>query len=191
MRISPLIVLVSLSWVAPSLQAGDTRTVEIESCQFSITIPKDWAVEQTDWDFGTSADCSVGLRPPSWVDAAARSEMDVSKYAIYVGTRKGDPRVNCEYFVCREGTAWYVEGRAGARWPAQESHTSHWTKIRGVSEVGAYRKGGGYLSSAQAFVALLFKDGRVLEVIADREFQDEATFDSIVDSVCFNRSQNK
>ena len=177
-------VLLACAFVAAVTAQSHAQTwhsVESRPCGFVVQVPAGWTVQPVTWDFGSEADCAVGLRPPDWLRLRAGSDLEIPEFAIYVGVSTGTLETACKpAIVCRDARGWYFEGRAGARGPARGIRTKMGPGVRGDIETGSYSKQDGYAGEATAFIAVLNHGRRLAEFIADNKFQDEATFDRIV-----------
>lgn len=162
------------------------RSVENTQCGLTVQVPNEWTVQPVGWNFGSEADCAVGLRPPDWLSARERSDKEIPEFAIYIGVSTGTLETACEkLLVCRDSRGWFFEGRAGARSPGHDIRTKIGSGIRGEVETGSYLKQGGYAGESSAFIAVLSRERRLAEFIADNEFWDEPIFDRIVQAFEF------
>jgi hypothetical protein len=178
--------LALLLMAAAGAPDGVWRTVEHEGCRLAVRLPEGWAVHTVTWEFGSVADCAVGLRPPGWSERRARSDLEIPEEAVYIGVSSGTLENACEHGpVCRDADGWYFEGRAGARLPAREIRTPVGIGIRGDIETGAYLQQGGYAGAASAFIAVVSRRGRLATFIAAHAFRDEPVFDRIVREFAF------
>ena len=155
-------------------------------CGLAIHVPERWVIQPVTWDFGSKADCAIGLRPPGWLTARKQSDLEISPFAIYIGATAGTLETACaKDIVCRDSRGWYFEGRAGARSEGHEVRTRIGRGIRGEIETGAYRKEGGYAGASDAMIAVVNRDNRLAEFIADTQFRDESIFTRIFETFEF------
>jgi hypothetical protein len=183
--ILPLLIAFVMVVAAQGFAEGWRRVVS-SRCGLVLHVPDGWVVRAVKWQFGTTADCAVGLRPPKWLAFRDESALDISEFAIYVGVSAGTLETACtKRIVCHDSRGWHFEGRAGVRSPGHEVKTTVGRGIRGEVETGAYRKEEGYVGASGTLMGVLNSERRLAQFIADNRFRDESIFTRIFETFEF------
>jgi hypothetical protein len=186
-RISTLILcLFALAYLS---SCRSTRLQSIPCAGCKLAIPAGWTIERIDAPFFKTQD-AFGLRRPGWDEIVAEYESDyfISDYPVYLSVYEGSLETSGkEYGWASEGGTWWIEGRS--RTEALHMKGKDREFLSGESVVGIRVKPGSeYYGSvgATAFVAVVDGlKGKIVVLIADPFFEDEAAFDMIADSVQF------
>jgi hypothetical protein len=149
--------------------------------------PGSWTLERVKAS-SVDSERTFGLKTPDWDSTKVNDEFEVPDYAIEISVYEGTLDSTAERFgTFYENGKWWIEGRAGARDMGSAFSSPTWRGVRGVSEVGMYKKHeGGYLGAASSLVAFLDNGkGKVVVIVGNWPFDDESLFDRVLNSIRF------
>ena len=170
----------------PLLQCYTQAIFKDTTCGFSLTLPKHWTIKEVK----RPDVCYFSLKYPAWDTIALKLKWGshIIKYPIEIKLEKGSIKKNGVNYACfNENGIWWIGGLRGALQKARFISNSFWDAVIGKSEVAIQSKNDiGYPGTKFVFVTLLDnRHGRFVSIVSNYHFNDETTFNKIVNSIRF------